>query len=162
MVRSVRPWKASSKQMTAGRLVYARAILMEFSMASAPEFTRMVFFGKSPGARALSFSATAIAFVGSDGEAQVQVFFQLLADPGGHARRAVADIEAADAAGKIEIAIAIDVFDDSGFGARGENGIGVGRAARDRGFAAGHQSAGLGAGDFGAKLDGFHGQPLYL
>ena len=37
----------------------------------------------------------------------------LLADGGDHARRPVADIEAADAAGEIDEAIAVDVFDES-------------------------------------------------
>src|SRR6266581_1323602 len=101
---------------------------MEFSMASAPELTRMVFFGKLPGASALSFSA----------------------------RATVADVEAADAAGEIEIAIAVNILDGGAFGARGENRRGIRRTARNRGFAARYQCAGLGARYFRAKLNCFH------
>src|SRR6185436_12075487 len=43
MVSSVRPWKALSKTTTAGRPVAARAILTAFSLASAPELTRIDF-----------------------------------------------------------------------------------------------------------------------
>ena len=41
IVRSVRPWNAFSKTITAGRPVAARAILTAFSIASAPELTRI-------------------------------------------------------------------------------------------------------------------------
>src|SRR5690349_761604 len=68
----------------------------------------------------------------------------------------MAGVEAADAAGKIEIAIAVHVFDDGSCGTGSEDGRGVRRAARDGGFAAGHQRAGSWARDFGAKLNGFH------
>src|SRR5205807_5005054 len=97
-----------------------------------------------------------VAFVGSDGEAEMEEFVELLADCGGYTRRTMASVEAADAAGKIEIAIAVEVFDDRAFSARSENGRGVGGAAGNGGFAAGHERAGFGAGDFGADLDGFH------
>jgi hypothetical protein len=55
--RRVRPWKASSKQRTAARPVAARAIFTAFSTASAPEFRKSVFFGKSPGTIAFMRSA---------------------------------------------------------------------------------------------------------
>src|SRR5205807_6439552 len=96
-----------------------------------------------------------VAFVGSDGKAQMQVLFELLAEGGNDAGRTVAGVEAADAAGKVDVAIAIHVFDDGSFSARGENGRGVGRAARDGGFGAGQGGAGVGAGNFRAGLDGF-------
>src|SRR5437667_12451560 len=66
-----------------------------------------------------------VAFVGSDGEAEMQVFLELLTDRGEHARRAMANIEAADAASEIEIAVAVDVLDEGAFGARAENRRGV-------------------------------------
>ena len=66
-----------------------------------------------------------VALIGSDGETEMQVFLELLADRGEHARRAMANIEAANAASEIEIAIAVDVLDDGAFGARGENRRGV-------------------------------------
>ncbi len=43
IVSSVRPWNALSKTTTAGRPVAARAILTAFSLASAPELTRIDF-----------------------------------------------------------------------------------------------------------------------
>ena len=44
IVRSVRPWKPLSKTTTAGRPVAERAILTAFSIASAPELTRIDFW----------------------------------------------------------------------------------------------------------------------
>src|SRR5258708_23046538 len=44
-----------------------------------------------------------VALVGGDGEAEMQVLLDLFADGRKHARSAVADVEAADAAGEIEI-----------------------------------------------------------
>src|SRR5260370_34909858 len=68
----------------------------------------------------------------------------------------MADVEAADAAGEIEIAIAVDVLDGGAVRAGGEAGRGVRRAGRNGGFAARHQGAGLGSGDFGANLNRVH------
>src|SRR6266478_525937 len=79
-----------------------------------------------------------VAFVGSDGEAKMQVLFELLADGGEEARRAVTNIETANAAGEIEIAIAVDVFNGGALGVRGENRRGVRRAAGNSRFAASH------------------------
>jgi hypothetical protein len=42
-VSSVRPWKPFSKTTTPGRPVAARAILTAFSIASAPELSRIDF-----------------------------------------------------------------------------------------------------------------------
>jgi hypothetical protein len=82
-----------------------------------------------------------VALVRSDGEAEMQVFLELRLNRSDYAGRAVANVEAADAAGEIEIAIAVDVFDGGAVGARGEDGRGVRRTARNGGFAAGHQGA---------------------
>ncbi|MDR8896752.1 hypothetical protein FEP69_06145 [Burkholderia multivorans] len=54
----VRPWKPPENAITPGRPVAARAILIAFSTASAPVVKNAVFFGKSPGARSLIFSAS--------------------------------------------------------------------------------------------------------
>src|SRR5258708_27365697 len=86
----------------------------------------------------------------------MKVLLELCADRREQARRAMADVEATDAAGEIEIAVAVNVLDGGALGARGENGRGIRRAAWNSSFAARHQSAGLGSGDFGAKLDCFH------
>jgi hypothetical protein len=48
----------------------------------------------------------------------------------------MADIEDADAAGEVEEAIAVNVFESCPFGARGENGRGVKNPTRNRGFTA--------------------------
>src|SRR4029077_19235665 len=104
-----------------------------------------VFFREVAGSEGVEFFRDSdVALVGSDGEAEMQMFFELFADSGEHAGRAVANIEAADAAGEIEIAIAVDVFDGGAVGGRGENWRSARRSARNRGFAAGHQGAGLG------------------
>ena len=57
MASMVRPWKPPLKAMTPRRPVWARAILIEFSMASAPVVTKIDFFLLGPGASSFSFSA---------------------------------------------------------------------------------------------------------
>ncbi len=52
MVRSVRPWKLPWKQMMSLRPVWARAILMAFSTASAPVVTNRLFLSPEIGAMA--------------------------------------------------------------------------------------------------------------
>jgi hypothetical protein len=68
----------------------------------------------------------------------MQEAVELGAQSSDDARSAMANVEAADAAGKIEKAIAIDVLEKGAFGARGENGRGVIDAARDGRGAAAH------------------------
>jgi hypothetical protein len=53
------------------------------------------------------------------------MFLELFAYRGRHPRRAMADIQAADASCKIEISVSVDVFDDRAFGARRENRRGI-------------------------------------
>ena len=115
------------------------------------------FLGKIAGSKRVEFFGNRdVAFVGSDRETEMQVLLELLADGGEHAVRAVADVEAADAAGKIEISIAVDVLDGGAFGASGENRRGVRRAAGNGGFAARHQCAGFGSRYFRANLNCRH------
>ena len=71
----------------------------------------------------------------------MQMLPELLADRGDHAAGAMTDVEAADTAGKIEIAITVDVLDDGAIGARSENERGIRRSARNGAFASRHQSA---------------------
>src|SRR6266850_61904 len=100
------------------------------------------FFRKiSGGQRVQFFRHGNIALVGSDGEAEMQVPLELLADRGEHPGRAMADVEAADAASEIEVAIAVDIIDSCALRACGENRRGVRWTAWNRGFAARHQSA---------------------
>ena len=56
--RSVRPWKAPSKTMTAGRFVYERANLIAFSTASVPALKNAAFAGPVNGETAISRSAS--------------------------------------------------------------------------------------------------------
>ena len=53
----------------------------------------------------------------------------------------MADVKAADAAGEIQIAIAVDIIDGRARGTCGEDRGGIRRAAWNRGRAARHQSA---------------------
>src|SRR5713226_7709194 len=97
-----------------------------------------------------------VAFVGSDGEAEMQVLLELFPDRGEHPRRAVADIEAADTSGEIEIAITIDILDGGAVSSRGEDRRGIRRATWNSSFAARHQGARLGPRYFGANLNRRH------
>jgi len=54
----VRPWKAPSKAMIAGRLVYARANFTAFSTASVPALKNAAFAGGRTGAIPISRSAS--------------------------------------------------------------------------------------------------------
>ena len=61
MAMNVRPWKPPPNAITPARPVWARAILMQFSTASAPVVTKIAFFGVGPGASLFSFSASSTA-----------------------------------------------------------------------------------------------------
>ncbi len=54
----VRPWKAPSNAITAGRFVYARANLTAFSIASVPALKNAALTGARTGASAVSRSAS--------------------------------------------------------------------------------------------------------
>ena len=81
---------------------------------------------------------------------------QLFADCGYYARRAVTYIENADATCKIEVAIAVNVFQHCAFGARCENWRGVENAARYGGLTTAHQLLRFWAWDWSAKLNCGH------
>src|SRR5260370_7004114 len=68
---------------------------------------------------------------------------------------AVPNIEAANTTCKIEIAIAVDIFDPWAFGLCGENRGDKLRSPRNSGFAAGEQCAGLGTRNFSSDFDRF-------
>ncbi len=108
------------------------------------------------GQRVQFFSDGDVAFVRGNRKTQVQIFFKLFADRGNDARRAMADIEAADSSRKIDITVAIDVFDGSAIRTRCENGRGVGGPAGDGGLAAGHESARPRPGNFRSNLNRSH------
>ena len=54
----VRPWNAPSKAITAGRFVYERANLIEFSTASVPALKNAALAGPVNGETAISLSAS--------------------------------------------------------------------------------------------------------
>ena len=99
-----------------------------------------------------------VAFVRRDGEAEMQMLLELLFDCGGDARRLMADVEAADAAGEIDVAIAVNVGERGAFSGRGENRDRVVWRARDGGFAAFHQRDRARAWDFRLDLNCGHFQ----
>src|SRR5260370_25921888 len=82
------------------------------------------------------FGDSNIAFIWSDGEAEVQILFELLADRRGDAWGAVADIEATYSSGEIDVTVAVDIFNARAIGTRGEYGRGAGGPARERGLRA--------------------------
>src|SRR5208283_3775942 len=85
------------------------------------------------------FSQRDVRLIRVDTEAGVQEFIELRAHSSFHSRRAVPNVQTADAAGKIQIAIAVDVLDAGAFGPGNENRRDQLRAARDGGFAARQQ-----------------------
>src|SRR5215472_8923229 len=96
------------------------------------------FLRKIPGSQRVQFFRDSdVPFVGRDSKAEMQELIELLAKGGHHTRRAMANVKAADTSGKIEIAIAVDIFDCGTIRTSGENGRRIGGAARDGGFAAG-------------------------
>ncbi len=80
-----------------------------------------------------------IGLVGQHLEAGVGVQLQLCLDCLDHLRVAVAGVEHGDAAGKVDVALALDVPDLGVVGAGGEDGVGVADTAGHRGVAPGHQ-----------------------
>ena len=84
------------------------------------------------------------------------MLFELCLNRGDHARRTVADIQAADAAGKIEIAVAVYVFDGDTVGACSKNRRGIGGTARNGSLAARHQRSRLRPGNFCFNLNCRH------
>src|SRR5271169_449220 len=68
----------------------------------------------------------------------------------------MADIEASDSAGEIDVPVAVDVFDSCAIGTRGENGCGISGTARDGGFATRHERARTRTWDFRSNLNRSH------
>jgi hypothetical protein len=68
----------------------------------------------------------------------------------------MADVEAADSAGEVDITVAVDIFDDRAIGTRGKDGRGVGGSARDGSLAASHERARSRSRNLRSKLNGSH------
>src|SRR5271168_378554 len=100
------------------------------------------FFREIAGSeRVQLFGDSDVAFVWRDREAQMKMLFQLLLNRGDDPRSAMSNIEAANSPRKIDVAVAVDVFDSCAVSTRGEHGCGVGGPARDGNFATRHQRA---------------------
>ena len=116
----MRPWKPFSKTTTAGRPVAARAILTAFSIASAPELTRIDFWRSPAHGRVLGEPAADldVRLVGADHEALVQEAVDLLVDRRHHRREAVARVLAGDPAREVEVERPVGRLDLRALGAR--------------------------------------------
>ena len=107
---SVRPWKAPSNAITAGRFVYERANLIAFSTASVPALKNAAFAGPENGAdRDQPLGELDVDLVRDDREVRVREARQLLLRGLDDLRVRVADVEAADAAREVDERVAVDV-----------------------------------------------------
>ena len=97
-----------------------------------------------------------IALVRQYVEARVQKSVKLLLDRRYHRRRSMARVEAADAARKIDHAVAIHIFNHSALGAVNKNGRDVESALRHSGIAPLHQFSRAWTWNGSAKLDARH------
>ena len=86
----------------------------------------------------------------------MQETVELAADGFDDARSAVAGVKASDAAGEVDHAVAIDIFDCRAFSFRNENGCGMKDRLRDCRVTTGHQRLGARAGNLSTKLDSGH------
>ena len=110
--RSVRPWKAPSNPITAGRPVYARANLTAFSTASVPALKNAAFAGTVNGCeREQPLGKLCVDLVRDDGVVGVSEALQLLLRGRNDPRMGVAHVEAADAAGEVDEDVPVDVGD---------------------------------------------------
>ena len=93
----------------------------------------MVFLGNFPGRDLIqSFGETNIAFIGRHLHAGVKEAIELRADSiAALPARAMADVQAADAAGEIDVAIAVHIFERGAFGLGDVDRDGVAKPARD-------------------------------
>jgi hypothetical protein len=89
-----------------------------------------------------------VAFVGRDLNAGVEEFVELAADGVDHSFLAMTDVGAADAAGEIDVAVAVDVFEPCVFGLGDIDGRAV-RKAAGHGLARRSESAGISGRGFG-------------
>ena len=100
---------------------------------------------------------TDVVLVGSDVEARVSEAFELRRGSLDHGLVGVPDIDAADASGEIDEAIAVHVDEQRAARLLHEDRRDVEGPARDGCFAPGEQLPGFRAGDRGLQLDGAHG-----
>ena len=94
--------------------------------------------------------------IGDHAKTGVKKSVRLIADGRNHLRGAVAYVDAADAAGEIQQAIAVDVLDDCAFGMRGKNGRGGRNSSGNGSHAPPREIPGARAGDRGTQFDCGH------
>ena len=108
--RSVRPWKPPSKQISAGRPVYARANLAAFSIASVPALKNAAFAGPLNGRdREQALGEGHADLVRDHREVGVEEARRLLLHGLDDPRMRVADVQAADTAREVDVGVAVDV-----------------------------------------------------
>ena len=108
------------------------------------------FLGKIAGhQRIQALAHLNVGRIGGDDGAHVNELFGLCPDGIHHLARAVADCQRADAAGKVDIGVAIHIGDGRALAAGHGNAGEAGGAARDGGVATGDDGLAVGAGDFG-------------
>src|SRR5277367_2468495 len=115
------------------------------------------FFCEIAGSKRIQFfSDGSVAYVWSDGEAEMQMFFELRLNGGCDARRTMANIETANSSSEIDITVTVYVFDGCTIGASSKEGRGIRRAAGDGRFATRHECARTRPGNFCANLNRSH------
>ena len=119
--------------------------------------TKIVFFAKLARRDFVHALGQAdVALVGRDLHAGVQEAVELISHGVDDGFLAMADVEAADAAGEIEVAVAVNVFEPGVFGLGNVDGRAVRKAAGHGFGAALGERLGLRAGNWCAKLNGRH------
>src|SRR5205085_281822 len=97
-----------------------------------------------------------ISLVREDVEAGMQKAIELAANGFDDRRRAMPSVEATDAAGEVDHAIAVHILDRSALGLGHEHGGSMERAANHGSIAAPHQILRARSGDGSSQLDGSH------
>src|SRR5205823_2282139 len=105
------------------------------------------------------FSQRDVRLIGSNAEAGVQVSLELPLNAFHHRRGTMTYVGASDAAGEIDEAVSVYIFDDGTFSARGEDRRGMEDTARDGLLTPLHQRLRARARDRGFDLDGSHCVP---
>ena len=153
---SVRPWKAPSKAITAGRFVYYLANLTAFSTASAPELKNPARTSPEMGVIAAeALGERDVVLVRDDREVGVREERSLLLRGLDDPRVRVADRQAADAAREVEEGVPVEVGEERA-APLGDDERQVDRERlRDRARVRGRgRPATCGPGKFGLQLDG--------
>src|ERR1700722_5217647 len=123
----VRPWKPSSKQITAERRGGASGYLDRVLDCLGSAVHEEGLLGEvAGGERVELLGELDVTLVAGDLEAHVQEGVELAADGGDDARVAMADVDAANASAEVDEAVAVEVFKGRANGGADEDwGAGV-------------------------------------